>query len=369
MMRAIKTLLITCGVIILAIVVIESLLRYKYKDTAYVPGGTVTRIQSYLTLHPKLGFTWKPNIKYDENIVIPWQDQVVEPLSTGWFGFPNHPRAIEALRKGRPIDILGIGDSQMQVAALDLHRFFWEQGLFYYSMAVHRYSPPQYNIVMKEYGIGTKPRWIVYGVFENDFEDVIDFDNWRKTDLDWFAYHSGTWGGPPVSVNPVVRFMKTHLRGVYAYYRATRQMIKRGLLKASEGHGVMTNAGVRLEKDRVSRIYNYVKEAHDLATSHQINFVLLLIPSRGTMEPGSTFKARLYDELLKMLEGSGVWIIDLRHSYSEVPDPLTLYYHADSHWNKNGDTLAAEQVLAFIRKTEAQQRQSLLGSPRPGQDR
>ena len=205
---------------VLPVVASELLLRARFADTPYAPGPRLLAVQSQLALHPRVGFLWKGDIERSDGVLLPWADQVVEPLSTDSAGFRNHPRAIAWRKQGRRAHVIGLGDSFVHDAAYFFFELFAERDLFYYNLAMHRHSPPQYNRIFEEYAASRRPDWVVYGVFENDFREALDFEAWRASSRDWFSYHSGTWAGPPTSGSALLRLLRRGFPGATSLIRS-----------------------------------------------------------------------------------------------------------------------------------------------------
>lgn len=340
-------------IFLVLLLITEGLLRYKFSDTAYVPGPTAIAAQSYMKQHPKVGYLWKDGIDYDDNIILTWSDQDVRPFSTDDIGFINHPRAIEAKANNEKINIIGLGDSNMHLTAFPLHDFFSDQGLRYYNMAMPSHSPPQYNIIFKDYAVHLKPDWVIYGISENDFSDLARFKAWKESGQDWLSWHSGSFFGPPRSPSRVTRFMKKYLRGIYAQYRFTRLTVRRLVLQGMKQHDSIMIMGAKADSERVERILQFIMDAYALASENGIRFIVVLIPSKGTSIERGTFKSYLYDSLSELLAKENIPTIDLREVYSEVEDRATLYYEKDSHWNKYGILLSGEAILEHIRNNNS----------------
>ncbi len=145
--RAVSRILLVVVLCLVPLAASELFLRARFGESPYAPGEQLRKVQSYLRLHPTIGFRWKANIDTGDGVRLPWADQIVEPLSTDEVGFRNLPQAIAA-RNERTIDIIGLGDSFVHDAAYVFHEFFWDRGLFYYNMAMHRQCPPQYNLIL-----------------------------------------------------------------------------------------------------------------------------------------------------------------------------------------------------------------------------
>ncbi len=329
-------LLGTCALILL---LAEPLLRLRYAEPHRTATPEILAIQGHLQLHPAIGFTWNTDVAPEQNIVLSVSDAEFHPLSTDDFGFINHPDAIAARRAGEAIDIIGLGDSFIEHASHNFYEFFNAHGLTYYGMAVHRQAPPQYNLILEEHALPLRPKWVLYGLFENDFVETADFDRWRTSGLDWFTFHSGTWCGPPLATNPLARFKERYLIGYSGLYRVLHARI-RGEKMTVSGPG----------QAEILRIVEEIRRARDLAATRGAAFALVLIPSRASALDGPTLESKAYDALLGELDDSPMAVVDLRASFLEHEDPASLYYAVDAHWNGKGMDLAAGAILDAMRQ-------------------
>ena len=330
----------TCAIILL---LAEPLLRLRYAEPRRAATPEILAIQAHLQLHPEIGFTWNSNVPAEQNIVLAVSDAEFHPLSTDEFGFINHPDAIAARGAGGAIDIVGLGDSFIEHASHNFYDFFKSNGLSYYGMAVHRQAPPQYNAILEAHALPLRPKWILYGLFENDFIETTDFDTWRASGLDWFAFHSGTWCGPPVPANALARFSGHYLAGYGGLYRVLHARL-RGEKMTVSGPG----------QPEIRRVLEEIRRAADLAAAHGTAFMLILIPSRVTAVHGATPEARAYDAIVENLDLAGISLVDLRRNFGEHRDPASLYYAVDGHWNRAGMEVAAREILEAVhRKSNA----------------
>jgi hypothetical protein len=319
---------------VMAVALVEAALRYRYADHVfYNPRPEVWRIQAQLVAQPGIGFAWRPNVSPAENIRLDYADVHPEPLSTDEWGFINAPEAIDERRAAKRVDVCGLGDSFMEMAARPFYTAFQERGLRYYSFAIHRQAPPQYNLIMEKYAVPLHPKWIVYGLFENDFQEADDFDAWRRSKVDWFAYHSGYWCGPPIGDSTFERLTKTYLKGWYSMYY---------LLRAQRRGDKVSIAGPRAED--VARVQACIQEAKTLALDNEAEFLLLLIPSRQTATGTDTAESKVYDQLASWAMEHGTRTLDLRPTFRGYENPASLYYDQDGHWNVRGVEVAFEQL-------------------------
>jgi hypothetical protein len=334
------TLLRTLGVafvLALPIAAGELFLRARFSETPYVPGARMQAVQDRLALDPDVGFLWKPDIAASDGVVLPWYDQVVEPLTTDAWGFRNAPRAIEWRSEGRLVDVVGLGDSFMHDAAYVFHELFGQTGLFYYNLAMHRHSPPQYNRILADRVATLRPRVVVYGIFENDFREARDFEAWRASGLDWFSFHSGTWAGPPVATGAVTRFARRSFPGFYGFHRSvTRGGRARRDARWLEDHGAAAMTA-------------YLVEAAAIARDQGTTLLLVTIPSRTTVLEAPTPEAVSMAEVRADLASQGVPVLDVTAAFHAAIDPSTLYYRIDAHWNERGMLVAGFAILAELR--------------------
>lgn len=298
------------------------------------PAQEVGKIQPLLRAHPTLGYLWESNLSLPVG-TLKWADQVPRALTTDAMGFFNDPTAISRLAADEHVNIIGLGDSFVHDAAITFYQFFDRHSLFYYALAMHRHSPPQYNIILRDYAAPLRPDWIIYGLYENDFDEAEDFVAWRKSGVDWFAFHSGTWAGWPT--------------GGGAFDRLTQRFIpelRRRFLRAADlfgfGAAPMAQSG--------ERIATLVVSALDAANQMESNFLLVLIPSKKAVIGGESPKAPLYTDLLNRVHPrTDLRILDLAPRFRTCcGDPASLYYKIDGHWNEAGMTEGAKAILEIV---------------------
>ena len=319
---------------LLIFVLAEFPLRYRYAEPLRTPSPEILAIQPYLQLDSRIGFTWNTDVSADRGIVFEVADAEFEPLSTDSQGFINSPDAIVARAAGQPVDIVGLGDSFVEHAAHSFYTLFAAEGFAYYSLAIHRQSPPQYNTILEDRALPLEPNWIVYGLFENDFLETEDFDDWKKSGLDWFTFHSGTWCGAPLAQTALGRFKNDHLRG-YDGLAQTMRSRYRGEKMSVSGP----------TSHQVSRVREELHRAAQLAEVAGARLLLLLIPSRVSVIEVPTAEAHAYDALLDRLASTTTTVIDLRETFRAHANPASLFYELDGHWNRTGIEVAGRAIL------------------------
>jgi hypothetical protein len=333
---------------VLCIVATEFILRWRYPERPPAVTEEVRQVQAHLKLRPTLGYTWQENIPFTDQILLKVSDTELDPLSTDRRGFIDPPEAIAEEQAGAPTDVIGLGDSFMEHGSFLFHALFKDAGLSFYNMAIHRQCPPQYNIILNDYALPKKPKWVIYGLFENDFDETEDFERWKQSGLDWFAYHSGTWCGRPQTASAFERAVRGATPGFYVTYHRVVEKLKLSNTQAAKALSVSP-----------SKVAGYIRAARDSTRANGTHFLLLLIPGKVTALTGHSPESALYDELLTMLAADNIDTLDLRVPFKETGRPESLYYAIDGHWNRNGIRAAASAILARI------QTQSVIQTPSP----
>jgi len=312
----------------------EALFRYRFDSGGYHPPEAVLQIQKHLVTHPDYGFAWRPNVDESAQIIFNVADVEFLPLSTDAQGFINHPKATT----NRNIDILGLGDSFVEHAAHTWFKLAKDRDLNYYSLALHRTAPPQYAEVFKAHGKTLNPKWIVIGLFENDFVETSDFYQWKATDLDWFEYHSGIWCGPPVDNSFAGKLREGAFQGWNAAIKNTRANL-RGQRMSITGP----------TQDEIAEVIAALRKIFNDASAIQAHTLLVLIPSKPTATNAPTKESKAYDMVVEALpENDAIDVLDLRPIFRDHPNPSSLYYEVDGHWNQIGMELAGKMMLNHI---------------------
>jgi hypothetical protein len=299
----------------------------------------VQKVQSLLRPDPIVGYLWQPNLSEPAG-TFKWADQVPQDLTTDGNGFFNDAKAISMAASGRRVDLLGLGDSFLHDAAKTFFSFFEQESLFYYSLAMHRHSPPQYNLILRDHAARYKPSWIIYGIYENDFDETEDFENWQRSGLDWFAFHSGTWAGRPLGGNLITRRLQAWLPELSRLFLRPLGMF---------GVNSMPKAV------NAAKVAGYVSEARALAKSAGSRFLVVLIPSKETAVLGTPQVGPTYDQLVNHLKGEpNLMLVDLRKWFADCCDEqsrASLYYKIDGHWNQAGMREGARAILRVLRES------------------
>jgi len=333
--------------IIIFTLVGEILLRFKFSDTAYVPGKKIKKIQAYLALKKNIGYLWKPNLHLNTKKEFDEKGIGEEILTTDKYGFRNTIAAISQLNNGKPPDVIGLGDSFMHNAAYVFYNVLKTRKLFYYNMAMFRQCPGQYNLILKKYALKYKPKIIIYGVSNNDPLDLKDFIKWKKSGLDWFTYHSSTWCGPAIDLNPVKRFIKSTFRGWYAFYRHIRKFIILNFTKKPKSTIKYTTVAVPH-----TTVLNYIKKAIEITRKNNIKMILVFIPDKFTVTDNADHVKKLITLLAKLAKEENIPFINFKNVFNKYGrgNVLKYYYKTDSHWNTMGMKFAMEYIYKYAIK-------------------
>src|SRR5262249_25404493 len=90
------------------------------------------------------------------------------------------------------VDVVGVGDSYIDISHKEVFDLFKAEGVKYHALGLFGYGPPQYNILMKEFGGSLAPKLYVYSTYlGNDPGDVLRYEQWRASGEEWFAHNGG----------------------------------------------------------------------------------------------------------------------------------------------------------------------------------
>jgi hypothetical protein len=332
--------LIFCS-LVAGIFLSEFILRFTILGEKEYENEAIRFAMENLRADDDVGFLWKRNLHLDNSPG--WYDQEKFPLITDENGFFNPQQAIEKKRLEIPVNIVGIGDSFMHGATYDFYDFFNKYDLFFYNMSMSRHCPPQYNIILKKYALPLKPEWVIYSIYENDFDETPDFENWQKTHSDWFTYHSGTWFGPAVHL-PIWRsYLEKYAPGISMLEKRIRRQFDLGV--PSYLHSQILPL---TEEEKSEKVYAYIQEAYEMTNQAGSSFLCLIIPARDVNADGRTGRDGNYDTVYARLMEYGIPTLDLRPIFNAYPERRKLYYTIDAHWNGTGIEVAAKHLLHEI---------------------
>ena len=284
----------------------------------------------------ELGFRFKKNLhipKPDKG----WLDQKPRELTTDSNGFANYKNNLINLNIPKSLDVLSVGDSFMYGASDLFYDFFTKKNLTFYNLAMFRYGPPQYNLVLQKYGFDRKPKVIIYGIFENDFYDTYDFEDWSKSNLDWFSYHNGNFFQYPEVKSSIQEVSESILPNISYLYRKAIKPQKR-----------YSFSSYRTDQ-QVQKVFHYIEKANHISQNHNIDFYCVLIPARDLVNGATLFNDH-YNILCGLMNKNRISFIDLRSVWdNHEGDRSELYYKLDNHWNDQGIQIAASSIYNRIK--------------------
>jgi hypothetical protein len=292
----------------------------------------------------------------------------------------------ERTRRGRilisdlaPVDLLAVGDSFTfgflvpeaenwiaRVAALTRLRAV--------NLAVPATGPWEYN-QMLEFGLQSRPRVILYGIFADDIPAsrspappgplwIHRGELWRHP----VAYLTHTikvglsWS---VSLQTVNYLFFYQPRERYAPYRFEGDGLG-FMFFGMDYWGPMLDPGNPTVQASLDRLEEAVREADRRARGAGATLVVILIPPREmvyipvlqsqgllTREVASRLWSprfdETYDTIRARLTRRGIRTLDLREGFRRVAGRrIGLYFAVDGHWNEAGNDLASRLVAEYL---------------------
>ena len=301
---------------------------FRIYDRVTMPEGNlntdqwIRNITLDLNEHKSLGYQYQPLHKFDE------RTQADE------FGMRN---AKEALLLNN-VDVVGVGDSYLEVA----HRTFFDEfarhGIKYRSLGLFGYGPANYNVLMEEFGPKLKPKAYVYSTYlANDPGDARRFETWRASGKGWYEFNGGY-------VFPIER---QGLMWGWRLFLGRAKAFTRNLVSRLDPDSYGSLRGL-VKQDDASTVFEYIKHAKEIADRQQAALVVVIVPRWKESKPWIDPVA---SKLVTLCAGSGITCLDLDPSFGDA-DSRARLFAPDKHWNDEGMeaawTYLWEQKLAPI---------------------
>ena len=248
----------------------------------------------YSVADAELGFVRKPGVSWRG--YVPDLNRIVE-YHTDENGFRN-PKGLQQA------DIVFVGDSFTEAASVVeedtfVRRVAQSTGLSVVNLARGAYGPQQELIVLQRYGLGYKPRVVIWQLFEgNDLADAEEFAKWKNN---------------PQQVNTSLRERYLNNSLLNEWLRTTRPPERGGIMVMVRYHDA-TARRVPLrypyEPDQPSTMHRAMTETlsaieagQRLCESQGIQFLVVSIPTRiHVLAPDISFD-RVEDQMRFLPEG------------------------------------------------------------------
>lgn len=256
--------------------------------------------------HPLLGYRRKPN-------------QVInEQTMTDRYGMQN---ATEALAWDT-VDIVGVGDSYMDLAHHTFYELFHGKGIKYHSLAIFGYGPGNYNILMREYGKELKPKIYVYSTYlGNDPGDIRRYETWQASGKGWYEHNGGY-------VFPIER--QGLLWGWRLFMSRAKGFARNLISRINPGSYEAVRALVN--RDDAETVFQYVLQAKELAAQQHAKLLVVIIPRTPDHKP---LLDPIAAKVVNLCEGKGIMCLDLDPAFGDTAG-RTRFFASDGHWNESG---------------------------------
>ena len=323
--------------------------------------GILSRCSEAMILDGELGYRYRPDLDVD------YQCDLRRPpvrLVTDAQGFRNRAPLAKA-------DAVVLGDSFADQAYPVWVEAFAARGLVLYNLATQRYATPHYPLAYRRYGGEKDAPFTVVAFSMNDFWELLDFEGWRESGLDWFTFHGGTYGGEPIDgrTSRTLRERTRRLLERSVLFTLVDQFHKRLTYYGKDEGGLVAFApayylgrGITEDAPIFRKSLEAILTVEGLAAERGSRLIVYLVPTKEQVHfetcpvlPGDTrerFRDEIngpYDRLAAALRSEGVICIDDRERFREAAARgETLYPRHDQHWNDRGARLAAEAILNRI---------------------
>ena len=309
---------------------------------------------------------YKP--KVDLDILYPSEDRKIRVRTTSYglgdIGFRDlgaHP----------PFDMITVGDSftfcdDVPVESCWVRQLADVTQRAIATLGVSGYSTLAEARMLDRYGRQLKPRLVLLGLFANDFNDNLEFDEWMRSGTDdfwswrrkkegqgdlghWLAKHSMTYRLMDAALH-------AHKQTSYAYKQGNLDLVFR------TDRWWLPASGARQARER-ERGWQLMQQGlldmRASAAAVEANLVVVLIPTkeevywdivRPSMTDGGTAAVdHPLDVVRDFCIAQGIHYCDLTSAMqAEARRGRQLYLRVSGHWNDDGNALAAATIARCL---------------------
>jgi hypothetical protein len=229
------------------------------------------------------------------------------------------------------------------------------------NLGVPGWGPQQYTRALERYGIGLNPKLIFYGLYRNDLQDAVLFDQWHS--------------------DPSVKSrLDAFLRQYSVAYKLTRLMLA-NLSPGTEDialsdlavtfNSKQITTTLKNDIDHFGSAWRLTERELDLAIRYSqgavAKFVLLYFPSKEEvywdMIKQKEKSLASFDDAITMFrtqlsdfcQKRQMFCLDLTPALrSKASQGEKLYYSHDSHWTEHGNKVIADQIYRFLSANKIQ---------------
>jgi len=338
-------------------------------------GRHETALKRVFTDDPRLGIKIRP----DSDLVIEGPHDLRYRVKT----YLNLPAAgFRGNVKERPLIGVALGDAFTFGTGVEGADAWPEQlselaGKNFANLGVPGLGPPQYTMLLNSYGLGLRPKIVLYTLSQDDLDDTSCFAVWLQ------SRRQGEYCCPPETRSPsrIGRFLADHS----SLYWTFKTYFSRELSRGDDPEGQPTDV-IRFEMDKIKGLLlpEAIPEAWKLTerlirTSHQAAkkagavLVLVLLPSKEQAYWHIVSKERAdaaqYDldrlnrPVKQLCKAANLQCLDLTPVFQEqTRERRALYFRLDRHWNAEGHRLAARTIYDYLVKNRLLQK----AEPRAG---
>ena len=314
---------------------------------------------------PYLGYRPKPQL----DILYPSEGRNISVRTTSYglgdIGFRDigaHP----------PFDAITLGDSftfcdDVPVASCWVRQLADVTGLAIGTLGVSGYSTLAEARMLERYGRQLKPRLVLLGLFANDFNDNLDFDEWVHSGTDNFwdwrqgkqgRGHVGHWLAEQSMIYRLVDgALRAHKQTSYTYKQGNLDLVfrtDRWWLPASDAKRV------REREHGWELMQQALLDMHANAAAVGADLAVVLIPAKeevywDIVHPSTAAaETTAVDHPLAVVRdfctAKGIHYCDLTAAMQAAARRgRQLYLRVSGHWNDDGNALAATTIARCLK--------------------
>ncbi|HWP24072.1 MAG TPA: GDSL-type esterase/lipase family protein [Candidatus Binatia bacterium] len=222
------------------------------------------------------------------------------------------------------------------------------------NLGVPGWGPQQYTLAVERYGLMLHPKVIFYGIYRNDLQDGLLFDEWLRDS----KYK-----------RMVESFLRTHSITYNLFRLQGADLISEKQNFQLRGSGIQfdrTSLQTSLKKERktFALAWSVMKREIELALSASrkagADFVLLYLPAKletywelaksrdVSLEAFEKDVEMLRTQLADFCRAERMLCLDLTPALrARASGKTRLYYSSDAHWTEAGNRVVADEIHQF----------------------
>ncbi|HHT9119422.1 MAG TPA: SGNH/GDSL hydrolase family protein [Candidatus Hypogeohydataceae bacterium YC41] len=234
-------------------------------------------------------------------------------------------------------------------------------GLDFVNMGVGGYCPIQEVRMLKKYGTPLRPKLVLWAFFQNDISESYRVNKRLREQAEGKGQGVENWLIQHSLACQALQYIGQKINKVQRGGYSSRRPYKDDHLSFFFDMGYAKEEFMSNLQEGWKLTRESLLEAKAICQNIKAKFVIILIPCKeqsywhivkGLIKDSENYDIDQLNTLMKnFCEEQGITCLDLTPAFQEhAKKGEQLYYTEDGHWNKEGNHLAAEAILDFLKQ-------------------